>query len=149
MDYSKVRAREKFRYRSGILFYSGLIGWGVWFLIIFMGPTGDLLGAIGGLAIIIAIIGTYAGGPLMIRTRYGAEEPTPWKVPGGVAAAILAFVLVFGFIPTATAQNTISLMGLILIPVFIYTLIWMIVLLVRQRARSSANGESNNETWGN
>ncbi len=149
MDYSKVRAREKFRYRSRILFYSGLIGWVVWFLIIFMGPTGDLLGAIGGLAILTATIGTYVGAPLMIRARYSAEEPTPWKVPGGVATAILAFVLVFGFIPNTTAQSIMSVMALILIPVFIYMLIWTITLEIKQKRRSQRNDQSNNEALDN
>ncbi len=78
-----------------------------------------------------------------------SKEPTSWKVPGGVAAAMLAVVLVVGFIPNPTAQQIISLMAFILMPVFIGMLIWMIVLLIKQRRRSSADGESNNETLGN
>ena len=74
-----------------------------------------------------------------------SKEPTSWKVPDGVATAMLAVVLVFGFIPNPAAQQLISLMALMLMPVFIGMLIWMIVLLIKQMRRSRADGEGNNE----
>ena len=50
---------------------------------------------------------------------------------------IASFLTVlFGFIPNPAAQQVISLIALVIMPVFIGMLIWMIVLLIKQKRGS-------------
>jgi Ca2+/Na+ antiporter len=133
MNYAKERARDKFRFRSRLVFYIGLTGWAIWLVIALSGSENQSLNAIGGLAIITAVIGTYAGAPMIIRARYDKGETTPWKAPGVVALSIFVFILLFGFIPDRTVSLIVGWVSLILIPVFLYMLVWSLVLLVKTK----------------
>jgi hypothetical protein len=97
------------------------------------GSGNQSLNAIGGMAIITAVIGTYAGAPMMIRARYGADEPTPWRVPGFIALLIFVLILLFGFIPNKTISLIVGWVSLILIPVFLYMLFWSLALFVKTK----------------
>lgn len=134
MNYSDEMKREKFRSRARVFFFSGVVAWIVWFAITVSGGTGyDAFGAFHSLMLLVAVVGTYAGVPLMIRSRYSASEPTPWKAPAGIAAGILLFALIAGFIPNETVQLVTSWVVIVCIPAFIALIIWAIVLFAKGR----------------
>lgn len=138
MNYQVIVAREKFRFRARLLFYAGISGWVIWLLIALSGSESKSLSVLGGLAILTAIVGTYVGVPMVIRSRYAAIEPTPWRAPGVVALVIFVFILVFGLIPNGSISLIVGWVSLVLIPVFLYTLIWMIVLLIQGNRRRNS-----------
>jgi len=133
MDFAKKQAQDKFRFRSRLIFYSGLSGWVLWFLIALSGSGNQFSNAVGGLAIITAVIGTYAGAPMMIRARYVEGQATPWKVPGLVALLIFVFIVVVGFVPNVTIALIFAWISIILTPAFLYMLVWSLALLVKTK----------------
>jgi len=144
MMHKEVRAREKFRFRTRILFYSGLAGLSLWWLLVFTGisDSSDYWSALGGLAIVFGILGTYVGAPLMIRAQYGAEEPTPWRIPAIVAGAYFALLIALGFITLSSPVfNLISFILVFLFPLSIYMAIWSIVVAIQQKRAGKSGGE--------
>jgi hypothetical protein len=141
MEYDEVRAREKFRYRTRIVFYSGLAGWALWWLILFSGNSddSDYWSALGGLALFAWVVGIYVGSPLMIRAQYSAREPTGWKTPAIVALAIPALLALSGLILSPT--NFITITFTFLLPLSIYMAIWSIVLRIQQKRKDQGNGQ--------
>ena len=140
----EVRAREKFRSRTRILFYSGLAGLPLWWLLVFTGISDSSYywSGLAGLVLVFGILGTYVGAPLMIRAQYGAEEPTPWRIPAIVAGAYFALLIMLGFVSLlALVINFIFFTLVLLFPLAIYMAIWSIVVAIQQKRAGKVIGE--------
>jgi len=141
MEHDEVLAREKFRFRTRILFYAGLAGWVLWWLILLTakGDDSDYWSALGGLGMVTGFLGIYVGAPLMIRAQYSAQEPTPWKIPAIVAIAIPGLLVVFAFFtPPASLINFIFIPFL---PLSLYMAIWSITLRIKRKRKHPGDGQ--------